>query len=362
MKLQVNPFQHYTKSLAPIEFEELNECSIEIKNIGWTLGNDCPYRCKHCYSMSARRKGANLDSYMVDRIVDQFAKNGIETVNLGGNEPIFTNGLDTKKSLLPYIINSLHGAGILIGLTTAGITLLHLKKSYPESLGLLNDIDISLDSPFKEEHNTNRGANLYWMALESLRIAQESGIPHSIIMCAMSWNFTESHIRELVTLARKFDAYVRINPIKTTQKEHLQIKLSPENYYKGFSLLMDLCESVDLGEPPLATRCKFPSAKGCPCGRTSFRVHSITPDGSIPISPCVYVHDFKTGDLLVDDLYDIVRSSEFSSFRRRNKNPDKIEGCARCDFLESCRGGCTARSYLSHLHNTGERSLFVRDP
>jgi hypothetical protein len=30
--------------------------------------------------------------------------------------------------------------------------------------------------------------------------------------------------------------------------------------------------------------------------------------------------------------------------------------------LESCRGGCAARSYLHHLYDTGRRSLFVRDP
>ena len=31
-----------------------------IKNIGWTLGNDCPCKCKHCYSFSVRQKGKNL--------------------------------------------------------------------------------------------------------------------------------------------------------------------------------------------------------------------------------------------------------------------------------------------------------------
>ena len=43
--------------------------ALTIENIGWTLGNDCPYRCTHCYSMSARRKGMNLERWMIDRIV-----------------------------------------------------------------------------------------------------------------------------------------------------------------------------------------------------------------------------------------------------------------------------------------------------
>ena len=37
-----------------------------IKNIGWTLGNDCPCKCKHCYSFSVRQKGQNLTKEIVD--------------------------------------------------------------------------------------------------------------------------------------------------------------------------------------------------------------------------------------------------------------------------------------------------------
>lgn len=36
---------------------EAEETEKQIKNIGWTLGNDCPCKCKHCYSMSVREKG-----------------------------------------------------------------------------------------------------------------------------------------------------------------------------------------------------------------------------------------------------------------------------------------------------------------
>ena len=37
----------------------------------------------------------------------------------------------------------------------------------------------------------------------------------------------------------------------------------------------------------------FQAAKRCPCGRTSFRIHSITPTGEVHVSPCVYLHDYK---------------------------------------------------------------------
>lgn len=358
----IDPTAHYLRDVGPIEHTELDECLIEIRNIGWTLGNDCPYRCKHCYSMAARHKGMDLSPQIVDRVVDELSKNGVETVNVGGNEPLFTNGLDPKKTLLPYIIRSLVSRGIRVGLTTSGISLIHMERDHNEEFRMLNDVDVSLDSPYQGEHDNNRGAALYDQALKSLELCQKYNIDHTIIMCAMNWNFTSDRILSLAEIASKYDANIRINPLKPVEPKHMEIALTAEQYYDGFSLLMGLCTQVDLGEPPLATVANYEKAKGCPCGRTSFRIHSITPDGKVPVSPCVYLHDYKVGNLMKDDLYNIVRAPQFQSFRRRNAHPEAIPGCQDCGKINQCRGGCAARSYLHHAHETGVRSLFVKDP
>src|SRR6185503_6962447 len=136
-----DPFEHYRLNVGPTsEFGDLPETPPAIRNIGWTLGNDCPYRCHHCYSMNARVKGRDMTVAMIDRVVDQLRVNGVQTVNLGGNEPLFTNGLDPRKTLLPYIIEKLEDAGIDVGLTTAGITLLRLYQDHRHAFDLLNDV------------------------------------------------------------------------------------------------------------------------------------------------------------------------------------------------------------------------------
>ena len=346
----------------PLEHLDLPECEFQIRNVGWTLGNECPYRCRHCYSMSARQKGRNLEPWMIDRIVGQLAANGIETVNLGGNEPLFTNGINPSDTHLPYIVERLVGAGIAVGLTTAGVTLNYLNKHFPETVRRLNDVDVSLDSPFAEEHDANRGSPLYVQALRALEIAGQHGIPRSIILCGMSWNFTPRHLHALVDLARRYGVHVRINAIKPVEARHMDVVLSPAQYYRGFRLLMNACETIVLAEPPLASLTAESHSRGCPCGRSSFRIHSITPEGKVPVSPCVYLHDFKASDLLVDDLQAIVRSPTFRAFRRRNGDPQAIAGCADCRLLEVCRGGCAVRAYLTTLHCTQQRTLFARDP
>lgn len=363
VKTNLDSQEHYKNyNVGQLEHLDLDECAIDIKNIGWTLGNDCPYRCKHCYSMSARKKGMDLTTEIIDRVVNQLVKNNIETVNLGGNEPLFTNGPDPKKTLLPYIINKLVDNNIIVGLTTSGITLIHLEKDHKETLKRLNDVDVSFDSPYEEEHNENRGAPLYKMAINALEICEKYNIDRTIIMCGMKWNFTEDRIKAIVSLAKKHGANIRINPLKPVEPGHMDLALTPKQYYDGFSLLMKLCKSVDLGEPPLATVSNKENSKGCPCGRTSFRIHSITPDGKIPISPCVYLHDYKVGDLSKDNLYDLVRSPQFKTFRVRNAHPEKIPGCSDCALISICKGGCAARSYLHNAHKTGERTLFAKDP
>jgi len=362
--LPFDPLEHYRLNTGPTdEFGEALETAPDVKNIGWTLGNDCPYRCTHCYSMNAREKGMDLTTGMIDRIVDQLALAGIETVNLGGNEPLFTNGPNPKDTLLPYIIRSLRDRGIIVGLTTSGITAVWLHKHDLDAFRLLNDCDVSFDSPFEEEHNRNRGASIFRQAVEALELCETEQLPRTCIMAAMNWNFSPKHIEALVLLARSHDANVRINPLKPTQPVHMDSILTAQQYYEGFALLQRLCSAVDLGEPPLAAAVGYQDAKRCPCGRTSFRIHSITPTGGVYVSPCVYLHDYKSEyDLLEHDLLDIIASPQFAVFRQRNANPDMLSDCAGCQHEQTCGGGCAARSYLHTLHEKGKRTMLAKDP
>jgi len=287
--------------------------AVNIENIGWTLGNDCPYRCTHCYSTIVRNKGRDLTKKDIDRIVEQLASINIKTVNLGGNEPIFTNGPNPKDTLLPYIIRSLYDAKIIVGLTTAGITLTHLERFYPETITLLNDMDVSLDSPFAEEHNANRGAPLYNMAIKALGICNDYGINHTIVMCGMDWNLSNRHVDTLVNLAREHKAFVRINFIKPTEPDHVCKVPDAATYYRAADRLLSQCQAVEMGEPLISSAANL-AHRGCPCGTKSFRIHSITPDGRVPVSPCVYAHDYKTGDLLTDELSDIVEQTRQVGF------------------------------------------------
>ncbi len=361
--MSYNPTEHYIKRGPTDEFGAAPETPSVIKNVGWTLGNYCPHKCTHCYSMSARRPGANLTPEIIDRIVDQLVKNNIETVNLGGNEPIFTNGPDVQKSLLPYIIEKLTSNGIDAGITTSGDTLLHLYQNERAIFDKVNDFDISLDSPFKDEHNKNRGDDLYDDAIRCLEICQQEKKPHSVIMAGMNWNFTEHHLDALMNLCKKYDAFVRINTMKPLTHAQYKQTMTIDQFYRGFDYLMRNCETVENGEAVLRTVSGTLNTKRCPCGISSFRIHSITPDGKIFVSPCVYMHDYKSNlDLLTNDLSDIINSEQFKVFRQRNRNPQMIKGCENCDKADICGGGCASRAYLFNAVQTCQKTFLAKDP
>lgn len=332
------------------------------KNIGWTLGNDCPCKCNHCYSMQVREKGQNLNKEIVDRVIEQICKLGAETVNFGGNEPIYTNGLDINESLLPYIINETTKRGLKVGITTMGLTAILLEKHYNEEFVKMNDIDVSIDSPIEEEHNQNRGKNVFQFAIKTLELCNQYNKPCSIVMCAMKWNFTPDRIIKLVELAHKYNANVRINMLKPTEKKHIDMMPSKKQIYEGYKCLIQNCDVLDASDPILAGFYDNNVVNGCSCGISSLRINSITCDGKIPVSPCVYMHNHKVGNLLEDDILDIINHDNFKAFKERKENYDQIEACKGCKSLDICRGGCAAASYWYHHHTENSDSMFNQDP
>jgi radical SAM protein with 4Fe4S-binding SPASM domain len=211
-------------------------------------------------------------------------------------------------------------------------------------------------------HNRNRGAPLFRHALKAIQICRDHDIDRTIVMCGMNWNLSERHIDALIALAQQEQTYIRINFMKPTEPSHMQLVPSAETFYRAVSQLYAQCKVIELGEP-LGAVAFGGSSRGCPCGTKSFRIHSITPDGRVPVSPCVYAHEYKVGDLLRDNLADIITSGEFQAFRKRRVDPASITECGGCAYLEQCRGGCASRAYLWAKFENREHSINAsRDP
>jgi radical SAM protein with 4Fe4S-binding SPASM domain len=317
-------------------------------NIGWTVGNYCNARCGHCYSWAVRKDSRQfLTPAEVEHIVDQLVSLKVETVNLGGNEPIYTHGADIRATMLPFIIQRLDEAGIAVGFTTNGITFDYLWHHHRETLMKVNDIDFSLDSPFRQEHDEHRGAKLFQMVIQGIQRCVAMGIDCSVITVGLRTTLNQEYLSAFLQLTKLLGAEFRINSLKPIDSALKAEMPTMEQFYEGFAFLLRHTNCVTLGESCL-TALVSAGAVGCPCGHYSFRINSKGPDGKIPISPCVYVHDFRAGDLLTQDVHDIIRSPQFVAYRSRRQMLPRACKEANCSFLEHCRGGCAARAYLTY--------------
>jgi len=328
------------------EFLAERRQGLAFENIGWTVGNHCNARCGHCYSWKVRRDSREFLTHDdIDRVIWQLKRLGIGTVNLGGNEPIYTHGPDISKTLLPYIVRRLTEEQIPVGLTTNGVSFTWLDEHYPEELRMINDIDFSLDSPFEAEHDLNRASKLYKLILKCIERSLAIGIDCSVIACGMKKNFNEDYLAAYLSLTRMMGSEFRINTLKPVEPALVGEMPTAVQFYKGFEFLMNNTSCITLGESCLTSFTQA-GGDGCPCGTTSFRINAKTKDGTIPINPCVYMHDYKSGDLLTQDIFDILRSPQFLAYSNRRKALPKQCTERGCEFLETCRGGCTARSYF----------------
>lgn len=235
--------------------------------------------------------------------------------------------------------------GIKVGITTNGTTIVYLYNNFPDSFHLVNDWDVSFDSPFRIEHNSSRGTNIYDVAIKSLDICTRENAPKAIVTCLMNWNSDISHLSAFIELAKEHNAEFRINSLRPTEPWHYPMLPSIEEFYKSFSYLIKETEQIVIAEPILAALCDLES-DGCPCGTYSMRINSKSINGNISITPCVYLNSHKVGNILEDDLSQLLNSYHFEEIRRRREDVPKLCHEMDCEYLDRCRGGCASRALL----------------
>ena len=94
-------------------------------------------------------------------VMDHLESMDVQTVNLGGNEPICTHGPKPESSMLPRIIRELTDRGMVMGVTTNGTTARVLARHDPEAFRRVGEWHVSIDSVLPHEHDRNRGGAFF---------------------------------------------------------------------------------------------------------------------------------------------------------------------------------------------------------
>ena len=311
----------------------------KIKKIGWGFGG-CNMNCRHCYNAST--KNMIKHSYKKLKVIaDKICLENITDINFGTGEFLIN---PNALKIAEYIKDKY--PQVALGLTSNGYSVINMQVSALKKL--FHDIDISIDFPSKKKHNLFRKHNKAWdWAIQALDICRHNNIERSIVTCVNS-ETTDEDILNLLFLARRYNASLRINWFRPTGRGNKNLCITALRFWKIIYLLSKNAIFEGLSDPILEAVILDKQESGhCSCGWTSARIQQ-----DLSVTPCVFLKGkrWDSGNILENSLDEIYDHPNFQVIRYR-----QVEKCKDCKYLNACQGGCGSRAYLQ------EGGLHARD-
>jgi radical SAM protein with 4Fe4S-binding SPASM domain len=330
------------------------EDKVRISNLTFNITNRCNLRCPWCYNPRYVD-----DEIPVPDLVNWLATGGdaldrdAAFIILGG-EPFLDEPrlIETVRSVRERL------AGEIL-VSTNGT---RLSDGTPGELVKANaTVQISLDSPRVERHDSVRGSGVFEQALSTARLLIDAGV-HIVLSMVMTRQ-SEREIEAYFDLATRIGAKeVRFIPLRRIGPGADQSGDVPDLYEcfrrlvaivqrrpdfakllgrDFFSILMAVCRFSRLrGNCGIARRCLFVDANG-------------------DIFPCPNHRgpDHQCGNVRTTPLGEVVESSSVLEDMRGKYCLENMPTCAQCDFRFWCAGDCRAEA-LSTTGSPGAPSPY----
>lgn len=285
-------------------------------SIGLGLTNECNLTCSFCYRDPTRSDRLSLEQ--VKSVIECLP---VRSVNLGTGE----NGMHPDfKAILAY----LRTQPVKLTITSNGHSIEVLEDS---ELRAFHDIEFSLDYATQAEQDAQRGPGNWALIQEQAKRCVGLDVPVTIIAVMMKSNYMR--LADVARVAKRFSAPLRVNVYQSVRSDVYALRY--EEYWDGFRRLFEETDVIAIGEPLVRAIAGLPPLQGG-CGVSTVRV---TPRATT--QPCVYWPGL--GEPLSDLISAGVNILGSTSFEQARAIP---EACNRCEFRESCHGGCAGRRRL----------------
>ncbi len=236
--------------------------------VKWYITGRCNLRCRHCY-LTDYTKEVSLDKIL--EIIDYLATAGTRHLYFLGGEPLF-------RKDFPQIVKYSTERGFNILAATNAILLTEEKAIELKDAGL-KAIQISLDSPFSQTHESLRGKGTFQKTINGIKNAKRNGLMVNLAFVANRQNHSE--VFALLKLANELQVdTVRIMPLIPIGTAALDttLKLDEESVAsiqsqveKGTSEFPNLKVADGLSKSLPQTA---PSLMGCGAGTTHMIINS----------------------------------------------------------------------------------------
>ena len=281
--------------------------------LGLGLTNECNLACSFCYRDPTRADRLSLDQ--VKAVMECLP---VRSVNLGTGE----NGMHPDfKAILAY----LQTQAVKLTITSNGHSVAVLEDN---ALRAFHNIEFSLDYDTQAEQDAQRGHGNWALIHEQAERCRKLNIPVTIVAVMMKSNYLR--VADVARVAKRFDAPLRVNVYQAVRSD--AYALSYEEYWEAFRRLFEETDVIAIGEPLVRAMAGLPPLRGG-CGVSTVRM---TPRATT--QPCVYWPG--SGEPLSDLISAGVNILSSTPFDQARTLP---QICNRCEFRESCHGGCAGR-------------------
>ncbi len=288
--------------------------SVEVEPIG-----ACNLVCGHCFvELSGRRM--TTDTF--EAVLEGAVRLGAVEMSFNGGEPL----------LHPNILNFIErarDAGLRVVLYTNGT---RVKPEIADRLAAaqLAKVAISLDG-FADAHDSLRGPGTFARAHEGVRMLTARGVPVQATIMVHPGNASDIDTFVHTCRAAWGVRWVRLSTVAPLGRGSSRPDLLPTD-----ELFMEHME------PPTCSTIAVPGGLPCLAG-----IDKLYVGAGGDVHGC---HLFDTavplGWLSDRSLWDIYHSPEGPTANVvRAFDPASLTGCAGCEQLSACKGGCRARAF-----------------
>jgi mycofactocin radical SAM maturase len=307
----------------------------------WELTYACNLACVHCLSSSGRRDPRELSTAECMAVIDELQRMQVFYVNIGGGEPTVRRDF---WELLDYATD--HQVGVKFSTNGSRIT-----PQIATRLGGSDyvDVQISLDGATAEINDAVRGVGSYATAIhaaENLAVAGMDGFKISVVYTREN----ASQLDDFKAIADRYGAQLRLTRLRPSGRgADVWDELHPtgEQQRELYDWLMANGEDVLTGDSFFhltAYGQSLPGLNLCGAGRV---VCLIDPVGDVYACPFAIHEAFLAGSVRSEGGFAKVwrEADLFLELRR----PQTGGACTKCQFFDSCRGGCMAAKFFTGL-------------
>jgi radical SAM protein with 4Fe4S-binding SPASM domain len=298
----------------------------------------CNLACTHCYvPVTPNAAPDEMDTDTLVGLIEELGEIGCPVVVLAGGEPM-------RRPDLFEVLDAVGRAGVDATLCT-NATLVTRQTADRIARTALKAVNVSLDGPDAETHDTIRGAGQFQRAIRGARHLAEAGIPELKLRVTVTATNAD-RLTALAPLARELGATAVVMKafdqvgvasaqlgLVIDRRQWLEITERLQQAWPGDAPPLVLGDGMPTRPPPFAPL--IPTF-GCVGGTTSA---TVLPDGAV-----VACGVFRADDDWTLKTHTFTECWRGAESIERWRHLEANEQCRTCAHLEVCGGGCRARA------------------